>query len=201
MPLKNSNRPDATSVSVALKTGSLTHFSLPLCQQGGTLKGTVRPAGLGGTEACVAGFSLLETLLSVGLLSVVIIGAMAAFGGVAKVSTTSPQRDAAEWEMRRIITLESAAAKYTDPTTVSINPVPWNTSMPSPVGTPIPITVSASRTTAGGAPAMSLTITYPQAGSTATLTKSIPIVRKAPAPQTTVAAPGTYADPNSTPAP
>ncbi|MBC5815971.1 MAG: hypothetical protein GIW97_05460 [Candidatus Eremiobacteraeota bacterium] len=149
----------------------------------------------------MAGFSLLETLLSVGLLSVVIIGAMAAFGGVAKVSTTSPQRDAAEWEMRRIITLESAAAKYTDPTTVSINPAPWNTSMPSPVGTPIPITVSASRTTAGGAPAMSLTITYPQAGSTATLTKSIPIVRKAPAPQATVAAPGTYADPNSTPAP
>jgi len=49
----------------------------------------------------VAGFSLIETMLSVGLLSVVVIGAMAAFGGVAKVSSGNPARDAAEWEMRR----------------------------------------------------------------------------------------------------
>jgi len=149
----------------------------------------------------MAGFSLLETMLSVGLLSVVIIGAMTAFGGVAKVSAGSPGRDAAEWEMRRIVTLESAVAKYTDPSTASINPARWNTSMPAPAGTPIPITVSANSTTAGGAPAITVTITYPQDGTTATLSKTIPIVRKAPAPQATVAAPGTYADPSTTQAP
>ncbi|MFN2529097.1 MAG: type II secretion system protein J [Candidatus Baltobacteraceae bacterium] len=149
----------------------------------------------------MAGFSLIETMLSVGLLSVVVIGAMAAFGGVAKVSSGNPARDAAEWEMRRIITLESATAKYTDPAMVSINPAPWNTSMPMPAGTPMPMTLNASSTASGGAPAMRLTITYPQAGTTQTLTKIIPILRKAPAPMATVAAPGTYADPNSTPTP
>gem|GEM_PF-3907949 len=56
-------------------------------------------------------------------------------------------------------------------------------------------------TTSGGAPAMRLTIAYPQAGDTETLTKIIPILRKAPAPMARVAAPGIYADPNSTPTP
>ena len=149
----------------------------------------------------MAGFSLLEAVLSVGLLSVVVFGAMAALGGVAKVSSPDPGRDAAEREMRRIVALESAVAKYSDPSAVNLNPAPWSTTMPFAAGTPIPITVSASSTVASGVTEMTVTIAYPRSARTATLAKSIPVVRKAPAPQATVAAPGMYADPNGTATP
>ena len=147
----------------------------------------------------MAGFSLLETVLSVGLLSVVVFGAMAALGGVARHTSSDPRRDAAEREMRRIVTLESAIAKYSDPTAVGINPAPLGTSMPFAAGTPIPITVSASSTTSGGAQTLSASISYPGAAGAATLSKTMPIVRKAPAPQALLSGPGTYADPDATP--
>lgn len=149
----------------------------------------------------MAGFSLLEAVLSVGLLSIVVLGSMAALGGVAKVGASDPTRDAAEREMRRIVTLESAVAKYSDPNAVAVSALPWRTSMPFAGGTPIPITVTASITRASGTPAMTVTISYAQSGGPASISKTFPIVRKAPAPQTALAAPGTYADPNATPTP
>jgi hypothetical protein len=149
----------------------------------------------------VAGFSLLETVLSVGLLSIVVLGAIAAFGSVAKVSASDPMRDAAEREMRRIVTLESAVAKYSDPSAVAVATAPWSTSMPFAGGTPIPITVNASTTAASGVPAMTVTIRYAQAAAPASISKTFAIVRKAPAPESALAAPGSYADPNTTPTP
>ena len=147
------------------------------------------------------GFSLLETLIAVALLSIAVLGALAAFGGVAKLGATDPQRAAAERAMARMLTLESAAVKYAGSAALTVSATPWKTAMPFPNGTPIPVTISAQNGTVNTSPAITLMITYPHNGATATLSKSIPLTAKAPPPQARITAPGQYADPSSTPTP
>lgn len=147
------------------------------------------------------GFSLLETIISVALLSIVVAGSMAAFGGIAAVTQPDPQREAAQRLMARFVTLESAALKYTDPTVVLINASPWRTTMPLANGTPVPVTVAATTSAPNGVRLITLSISYPHGASSATLSKTVPLVQKAPPPQAVITAPGTYADPNATATP
>lgn len=136
------------------------------------------------------------------MLAIVALGTIAAFSGVAKVSAAAPARDAAEREMRRIITLSQTATKYADPRSVSINGTPWRTAMPNPNGTPVPLTVTATKAVlSNGRYALTISIGYPSNGTSATLTKTIPLVQKAPPPDTQLTAPGLYADPTVTPTP
>ncbi|GAC1358463.1 MAG: hypothetical protein NVSMB31_18880 [Vulcanimicrobiaceae bacterium] len=151
-----------------------------------------------------SGFSLIESVITIGLLIIVVAGTIAAFAGVAKVSSPDPYRESAQREMRRIIAIQSAIVKYSDPNTISVNATPWNTTMPFPNGTPVPITVQASKSTlAGGQPALTVAIHYPANGSTQTLRNTIALVRKAPNPDagSRLVQPGFYADPNAAPIP
>ena len=154
-----------------------------------------------GPPSAEGGFSLLETIISVALLSIVVAGTMAAFGGIASVTQPDPQREAAQRLMQRMLTLESAALKYTDPATVSINASPWRTTMPLPNGTAVPVTVAAVDSMQNGVPAIALSITYPRGASTATLSKTLPLVQQAPPPKAVIMAPGTHADPAATATP
>lgn len=142
---------------------------------------------------------MLETAIAVALLAIVIVGTLAAFGGIAKVSQADPQRAAAEQELNRLIAIETGVLKYTDPAAVQIAQTPWNTTMPFPGGAPIPITVTAVQTVLAGAPAVTLTVAYPHDGATATVAKTLALVQKAPPPQSTIRAAGRYADPNPAP--
>lgn len=149
-----------------------------------------------------SGFSLVEAVLTTAILAIVAGGTIAAFAGIAKVSAPDPGRDAAEREMRRIFTLAQAATKYADPQSVSINTAPWSTTMPSAAGTPVPLEVSAVKQSLPNSQyAIAVTIVYPRNGSTATLTKNIALVQKAPPPNARIAAPGTHDDPSATPTP
>lgn len=141
-------------------------------------------------------------MIACAILAVVALGTAAAFSGIAKVSTPNPARDAAEREMRRILTLTQAATKYADPQSVSINTRPWSTTMPNPRGTPVPLTIRAIKSALPNAQyALTVTISYSSNTTTATLTKTVPLVQKAPPPNAQLTAPGLYADPAVTPTP
>ncbi|GAC1657828.1 MAG: hypothetical protein NVS9B12_10140 [Vulcanimicrobiaceae bacterium] len=147
------------------------------------------------------GYTLLETVITVSILCIAAGGLIAAFGGVAKHAGIDVQRQAAEQEMARIVTLEDAAFKYADPASVAIDPAPWKTSLPVSGGTPLPITILAVREDLGGIPSITTTIQYPHFGSNAVLSRSVPLVRKAPPPQAVIPAPGVYANPSLAPSP
>ncbi|MDQ6931148.1 MAG: hypothetical protein M3126_10860 [Candidatus Eremiobacteraeota bacterium] len=142
---------------------------------------------------------MLETMIAVALLSVVVVGTLAAFGGIAKVTQPDPQRAAAEHELNRLIAIETGVLKYTDPAAVPLSQAPWATTMPFPGGTPIPITVAAAQIVQAGAAAITMTVTYPHDGTTATVSKTLSLVQKAPPPQAIIHASGRYADPNPAP--
>lgn len=149
-----------------------------------------------------SGFSLVEAVITTAILAIVAGGTIAAFAGIAKVSAPDPGREAAEREMRRIVTLTQAATKYADPQSVAINPAPWTTTMPCIAGTPVPLQVSAAKLSLpNGQYALAVTIAYPHNGSTATLGKNIALVQKAPPPNARIIAPGTYDDPSAMPTP
>lgn len=149
-----------------------------------------------------SGFSLVEAVITTAILAIVAGGTIAAFAGIAKLSAPDPGREAAEREMRRIVTLTQAATKYADPQSVAINPAPWTTTMPSIAGTPVPLQVSAAKLSLpNGQYALAVTIAYPHNGSTATLGKNIALVQKAPPPNARIIAPGTYDDPSAMPTP
>lgn len=149
-----------------------------------------------------SGFTLIEAVITTAILAIVAGGTIAAFAGIAKVSAPDPGREAAEREMRRIFTLAQAATKYADPQSVAISSTPWNTTAPSITGTPVPLQVSAAKVSlANGQYALAVTIAYPRNGSTATLTKDIALVQKAPPPDARIVAPGAYDDPSATPTP
>ena len=151
-----------------------------------------------------SGFTLIEAVICVGLLVIVLAGSIAAVAGVAKVSSPDPYRESAEREMRRIIALESAIAKYTDPNALSINVAAWKTTMPLPSGTSIPITIQAAKTSlSSGQPALTVSIQYPHGSGSLTLSKTIALVRKAPNPDpgSRLVQPGLFADPNASPTP
>ena len=148
-----------------------------------------------------AGYTLIESVIAVALLAIVAGGTVAAFLGVAKATAPDPARAAAEREMRRIVALQSALTKYADPGSVVINTAPWHTTIPSPQGSPIPLIVSATKNVLGSGYSLTITIQYPQGTGTATLSKSVALVQKAPPPDTRLVAPGMYPAPDSTPAP
>lgn len=149
-----------------------------------------------------AGFSLLEVVVAAAILSIVAGGAVAAFAGAAKFSTPDPARTAAEHEMRRLLTLAADATKYTAPADVAVNTTPWNAALPSPTGTPFPVQISAAKTSlSDGGYALTITIAYPHGSGSATLSNTMTLVQKAPPPDATLSAPGTFSDPRATPTP
>ncbi|GAC1500540.1 MAG: hypothetical protein NVS1B14_04530 [Vulcanimicrobiaceae bacterium] len=111
------------------------------------------------------------------------------------MSAPDPAREAAERELRRIVTIGSDIAKYRNAGTIAIGTAPWQTSVPRSMGTPVPLTVSAVRLP--GPPfASGVSVRYPAGAATAVLSRSIPLTQKAPAPGDELLAPGLYPDPN-----
>ena len=149
-----------------------------------------------------AGFSLVETVIAAALLAVLAGGAVAAVAGAAKFSAPDPARVAAEREMRRLLSLAADATKYTAPADVAVNTAPWTAALPNPAGTPFPVQITAAKSSpAGGGYAMTITIAYPHGSGTATLSNTMLLVQKAPPPDSTLSAPGTFADPRATATP
>ena len=149
-----------------------------------------------------AGFTLVEAVIAAGLLAVVAAGAVAAFASAAKFSAPDPARIAAEREMRRLLTLAADATKYVASADVAVNTAPWNAALPNPAGTPFPVQITAAKNSpSGGTYAMTITIAYPHDAGTATLSNTMLLVQKAPPPNATLSAPGTFTDPRATPTP
>ncbi|GAC1392941.1 MAG: hypothetical protein NVSMB31_11650 [Vulcanimicrobiaceae bacterium] len=145
--------------------------------------------------------------MTVGILAIVAGGTVAAFGGIAHVSSPDPQREAAERLLRDLATITGALSKYTDPAVIAVNAAPVHTSMPVPGGTPVPITITASKDGTGAGPfQLTISIQYPHGHSalgwgTATLSRTLPLVQKAPPPNASITSPGRVSDPNATPTP
>jgi len=141
------------------------------------------------------GFALIEAVASAGILAITAGATLAAFAAVARLSASDPGREAAERELRRVITIVGDVAKYRDPNAITIGPDAWQTSVPSALGSPVPLTVTAVRLSQPP-PAIMVSVRYPAGATTAVLSKTITLAQEAPAPGTELFAPGFYPDPN-----
>ena len=131
------------------------------------------------SRALQSGFTLVETVASAFLLTVVAGGALAAF--LAQAKSTAPQAgfEAAQRAMLRVGTLAEGISKYAPDGTAIVSGVPWNLRMPNPLGSPIPLVVSAVQS----GQQLTVTVRYPGSqGTTATLTQTFVLYQKAPPP-------------------
>lgn len=141
------------------------------------------------------GYTLLEVLVSVAIVLVVSGGVFQAVITAGRAMAADPAREAAQRVLTRLATLAGAATKYAPDDSAFLSGATWSFTAPNPKGTPYPLTVTATQS----GTSLTFSVQYPENRGTATLTKTLVAVPRAPAPGSRVTTCGS--DPDSTPAP
>lgn len=146
-----------------------------------------------GAKQRQAGFSLVEVVVCIAILTVAVGGVLAAVNGVARASAPNPSKIAALAEAERVFTTASALAKYTG--TLSVTTSRWQTTVPVPQNSPLPLTLSLTTKALGGDPPstqIDLSVSYkadPSDSSEQTLTLQSIVAKRAPLPASTLTLP------------